>query len=149
MNSPNETELEIKKLLKNINSGVSKLTLKKFNSVISKVIARHSNKSENEISEVVKIICKYFQITEDMLKTKSRGEVYQAKIICFKILNHSLGISAQRIGRYFKRYPNSITYALKTFEKLDPKRRQRDKKIIEDYSECEKRVRNYINENNN
>ena len=149
MSNQNDTEVEIKKLLKNINSGVSKLTLKKFNSVISKAIARHSTKSENEITDIVKIICKYFQVSEDMLKTKSRGEIYQAKIICFKILNHSLGISAQRIGKYFKRYPNSITHALKVFEALDPKRRQRDKKIIEDYEECEKRVRNYINESNN
>lgn len=149
MSNSTNTDIEIKKLLKNINSGVSKLTLKKFNSVISKAIARHSNKTETEISEVVKIICKYFAISEEMLKTKSRGEIYQAKIICFKILNHSLGISAQRIGKYFKRYPNSITHALKIFEALDPKRRQRDKKISEDYAECEKRVRNYINETNN
>jgi chromosomal replication initiation ATPase DnaA len=149
MSNPNETELEIKRLLRNINSGVTKLSLKKFNSVISKAIAKNSGKSENEITEVVKIICKYFGITEDILKTKSRGEIYQAKIICFKILNHSLGISAQRIGKYFKRYPNSITHALKNFETLDPKRRQRDKKVFEDYSECEKRVRNYINEDNN
>lgn len=149
MGIPNETEQEIKKLLRNINSGVTKLSLKKFNSVVSKAIARHSNKSDNEIAEVVKIICKYFAISEDMLKTKSRGEIYQAKIICFKILNHSLGVSAQRIGKFFGRYPNSITHALKTFNSLDPKRRQRDKKIMEDYTECDKRVRNYINEVNN
>jgi hypothetical protein len=47
MSNQKDTEVEIKKLLKNINSGVSKLTLKKFNSVISKAIARHSTKSEN------------------------------------------------------------------------------------------------------
>jgi chromosomal replication initiation ATPase DnaA len=145
----NETELEIRKLLKNINSGVNKLSLKKFNTIISKAIVRHTNKSEFEIEEVIKIVCKYYRISDDMLNTKSRGEVYQAKIICFKILNHSLGISAQRIGKYFKRYPNSITHALKVFETLDPKRRQRDKKIMEDFYECDKRVRNLINENNN
>jgi chromosomal replication initiation ATPase DnaA len=149
MSSPSETDLEIKRLLRNINSGVNKLSLKKFNSVIAKAIARHSNKSETDIDEVVKIVCKYFSISSEMLTTKSRGQIYQAKMICFKILNHTLGISAQRIGKYFKRYPNSITHALKSFEALDPKRRQRDKKIIEDYSECDKRVRNYINEDNN
>ena len=143
-----ETELEIKRLLKNINSGVNKLSLKKFNSVICKAIARHSNKEETDIDEVVRIICKYFSISIQMLNTKSRGQVYQAKMISFKILNHTLGISAQRIGKYFKRYPNSITHALKCFEALDPNRRQRDKKIIEDYNECDKRVRNYINEDN-
>jgi len=148
MSVPNETDLEIKRLLKNINSGVNKLSLKKFNLVISKAIARHSNKSENEITDVVKIICKYFGISEDILSTKSRGEVYQAKMVCFKILNHSLGISAQRIGKYFKRYPNSITHALKTFEGLDPNRRQKDKKLLEDYIECDKRVRNLMTENN-
>ena len=149
MNNPNETELEIKRLLRNINSGVSKLTLKKFNIVISKAIAKNSVKNHDEISEAVKIISKYFGITEEMLKTKSRGEIYKAKIICFKILNHSLGISAQKIGKYFKRYPNSITHALKNFGTLDPKRRQKDKKLLEDYSECEKRVRNHINQDNN
>ncbi len=149
MGITSETELEIKRLLKNINSGVNKLSLKKFNSVISKAIARHSNKEETDIDAVVKIICKYFSISAEMLSTKSRGQVYQAKMISFKILNHTLGISAQRIGKYFKRYPNSITHALKCFESLDPNRRQRDKKIIEDYNECDKRVRNYINEDNN
>jgi chromosomal replication initiation ATPase DnaA len=149
MGITNETELEIKRLLKNINSGVNKLSLKKFNSVISKAIARHSNKEETDIDAVVKIICKYFSISKEMLNTKSRGQVYQAKMISFKILNHTLGISAQRIGKYFKRYPNSITHALKGFESLDPKRRQRDQKIIEDYNECDKRVRNYINDDNN
>jgi len=148
MGVPNETDLEIKRLLKNINSGVNKLSLKKFNLVISKAIARHSNKSESEITDAVKIICKYFGISEEILNTKSRGEVYQAKMVCFKILNHSLGISAQRIGKYFKRYPNSITHALKTFEGLDPNRRQKDKKLLEDYIECDKRVRNLINEIN-
>jgi len=148
MNDNNDTEKEIKRLLKTINSGVSKLSLKKFNNVMSKAIARHSNKSEYEITESVKIICKYFGITEDILCTKSRGEVYQAKIVCFKILNHSLGISAQRIGQYFKRYPNSITHALKTFEALDPKRRGKDKKLLEDFTECDKRVRNFMNEVN-
>jgi hypothetical protein len=148
MGIPNETDLEIKRLLKNINSGVNKLSLKKFNLVISKAIARHSNKSESEITDTVKIICKYFGISEDILNTKSRGEVYQAKMVCFKILNHSLGISAQRIGKYFKRYPNSITHALKIFEGLDPNRRQKDKKLLEDYLECDKRVRNLMNEIN-
>ena len=71
-----------------------------------------------------------------------------AKMILFKILNHSLGISAQRIGKHFKRYPNSITHALKNFENLDPNRRSRDKKVYEDYIECDKKVRNFINEVN-
>ena len=149
MSITNNSDLEIKRLLKNINNGVNKLTLNKFNIIISKAIAKHSTKSEYEIIEAVKIVCKYFSITEDLLNTKSRGEVYTAKMICFKILNHSLGISAQRIGSHFKRYPNSITHALKTFEKLDPNRRQRDKKVIEDYLECDKRVRNFMNEVNN
>lgn len=149
MKKENETELEIKRLLRNINSGVTKLSLKKFNLLISKAIAKSNSNLETEIVEVVKIICRYFEINEDILKTKSRGEIYQAKIICFKILNHTLGISAQRIGKYFKRYPNSITHALKNFEALDPNRRQRDKKILEDYCECNNRVKKYIMNDNN
>lgn len=143
-----DTDKEVKKFFRNLNAGVSKLSLVKFNKLISKAIAKHSEKSDYEITRVVSIICKHFGITEDILNTKSRGEVYMAKMILFKILNHSLGISAQRIGKHFKRYPNSITHALKNFENLDPNRRSRDKKVYEDYIECDKKVRNFINEVN-
>jgi len=143
-----DVEKEIKKLLKNINLGVSRLSLEKFNKLISNALVKHSGKSEYEIHESVKIVAKYFELTEEMIMTKSRGQVYSAKIILFKILNHSLGISAQRIAKYFKRYPNSITHALKRFDNLDTQKRQRDKKLHEDYLECQKRIKMFINEEN-
>ncbi len=143
-----DVEKEVKKLLKNINLGINKLSLEKFNKLISNALVKHSGKSEYEIHESVKIVAKYFGLTEEMIMTKSRGSVYNAKIILFKILNHSLGISAQRIAKYFKRYPNSITHALKRFDNLDTQKRQRDKKLYEDYLECQKRIKMFINEEN-
>lgn len=143
-----DSEKEVKKLIRNINNGVTKMTLEKFNKVMSNVIAKHSIKGEYEISESLKIVCKYFNLPEDVFMSKARGNVYNAKMILFKILNHTLGISAQRIAKYFKRYPNSVTHALIKFEKLNPDKRARDKKVIEDYLEIQKRIKIFINENN-
>ena len=143
-----DAEKEVKKLFKNINVGVSRLTLEKFNKVVSNAIAKHSEKGEYEISESLKIVAKYYSLPEDVILSKARGNVYVAKMLLFKILNHNLGISAQRIGKYFKRYPNSITHALHRFDKLNPEKRARDKKVYEDYLEIQKRIKLFINEEN-
>ncbi len=143
-----DAEKEVKKLIKNINVGVSKLTLEKFNKVVSNAIAKHSDKSEYEISESLKIVSKYYSLPEDVIMSKARGRVYIAKMLLFKILNHSLGISAQRIAKYFKRYPNSITHALQRFDKLNPEKKPRDKKVYDDFLEIQKRIKLFINEDN-
>jgi hypothetical protein len=143
-----DAEKEVKKLIKNINVGVSKLTLEKFNKIVSNALAKHSEKGEYEISESLKIVAKFYSLPEDVLMTKARGKVYTAKMVLFKILNHTLGISAQRIAKYFKRYPNSITHALQRFEKLNPEKKPRDKKVYEDYLEIKKRIQLFINEEN-
>jgi hypothetical protein len=143
-----DAEKEVKKLIKNINVGVSKLTLEKFNKIVSNALAKHSEKGEYEISESLKIVARFYSLPEDVLMTKARGKVYTAKMVLFKILNHTLGISAQRIAKYFKRYPNSITHALQRFEKLNPEKKPRDKKVYEDYLEIKKRIQLFINEEN-
>jgi chromosomal replication initiation ATPase DnaA len=143
-----DAEKEVKKLFRNINVGVSKLTLEKFNKIVSNVLAKHSEKGEYEISQSLKIVAKYYNIPEDHFMTKARGDIYTAKMLLFKILNHTLGISAQRIAKYFNRYPNSITHALHRFEKLNPEKRARDKKVFEDYLEIKKRIQLFINEEN-
>jgi hypothetical protein len=143
-----DAEKEVKKLIKNINVGVSKLTLEKFNKIVSNALAKHSEKGEYEISESLKIVARFYSLPEDVLMTKARGKVYTAKMVLFKILNHTLGISAQRIAKYFKRYPNSITHALQRFEKLNPEKKPRDKKVYEDYLEIKKRIQVFINEEN-
>ena len=143
-----DAEKEVKKLIKNINVGVSKLTLEKFNKIVSNALAKHSEKGEYEISESLKIVARFYSLPEDVLMTKARGKIYTAKMVLFKILNHTLGISAQRIAKYFKRYPNSITHALQRFEKLNPEKKPRDKKVYEDYLEIKKRIQLFINEEN-
>jgi hypothetical protein len=139
-----DSELELKKLFKNINIGVSKTSLKKFNVILSKIISKDINKKTDDISDYINIICKHFEINQNMLFTKTRGRIYEAKIICFKILNHTLGFSAQKIATYFKRYPNSITHALNNFKALDINKRQRDKRINADFIECEKLIKNHL-----
>ena len=143
-----DAEKEVKKLIKNINVGIKKLTLEKFNQVISNAITKYSSKGEFEINESVKIVCKYYSVSVETLMTKTRGDVYLAKIVLFKILNHSLNISAQRIAKFFKRYPNSVTHALKKFDKLNPDKRNKDKKLLADYNELNTKIKLLlINEN--
>lgn len=143
-----DADKEVKKLIKNINVGVSKLTLEKFNKVVASAVAKYSAKGEYEINECTRIVANYYSLPIDALMTKTRGNVYSAKIVLFKILNHTLNISAQRIATFFKRYPNSVTHALKRFEKLNPEKRSKDKKLLEDYLELNTQIKLFINNEN-
>jgi chromosomal replication initiation ATPase DnaA len=94
----------------------------------------------------MKIICSYFNITEETLyNSKSKGDVYTAKVIAFKIMNNTLGVSASDIGKKFNRYQNSVSYAIKKFNALEPRKKAQDRKVMDDYIEIMLEVKKYTN----
>lgn len=140
-----EIQQEVKKLLRNISNGVSKLSISKFNRILSQVITKYTSNSD-DIDAIMKIICSHFNITEETLyNSKSKGDVYTAKLIAFKIMNTTLGVSASDIGKKFNRYQNSVSYAIKKFHGLEPKKRADDRKIMDDYTSIMLDVKKYTN----
>lgn len=134
---PKKLEHEFKKLLNIIGLGVTKHGLTSFNKIISGVVSKGDGK-EQKINMVYKVVCSHFKIpVETLINSKSRGSIYDAKIITFKLLNSNVGISAKGISKMFNRYPNSVSHAIKKFESLDIERRKVDKKLYDDYQICE------------
>lgn len=140
-----ELKTEFLKLLRLFQKGVTKLGIMKFNRIMSQVITKYSSNSE-DVDMVMKLVCQHFNITEETLyNSRSKGEVYSAKIIAFKILNSTLGISASDIGKKFNRYQNSVAYAIKKFNQLQPEKKAAHKKIFQDYNAIMVEVKRYTN----
>lgn len=129
---------DVEQLLKNISDGLSVLSLQELNSAIEMiVIKKRQSEKPKDLDRLFDVVCNEYKISKKALFEKySRGNVYQAKITMFTIMNKTLGISKRTISKIFQTFPNSVNVGIKYFVNLNPERFVSDKDFLTRYQRC-------------
>ena len=133
-----EENKEVEQLLKNISDGLTVLSLPELNSAIEMiVIKKRQSEKPKDIDKLFEVICSEYKISKKALFEKySRGDIYQAKIVVFTIMNKTLGISKRTISKIFQTYPNTVNVGIKYFNSLNPEKFSTDKQFLGKYQKC-------------
>jgi hypothetical protein len=133
-----EENKEVEQLLKNISDGLTVLSLTELNSAIEMiVIKKRQSEKPKDIDRLFEVICSEYKITKKALFEKySRGDIYQAKIVVFTIMNKTLGISKRTISKIFQTYPNTVNVGVKYFNSLNPEKFADDNQFLVNYQKC-------------
>lgn len=145
--SDNNSELQ--SLLKNIQKGLEKFTVKELNDALTKVLAQKQDQGD-EIQLILQIVADKYKITKKTLVTSTaRGDFQTARMIAYCLLHYILGLSHRHIGKkIFNRGHNCVSSALKRYKSLEPDRFKLDREIEENYKECQLKFVNMIKSDN-
>ena len=84
-------ERDIEELLKNIQEGLKKYTIKELNAAIVEFFNRKDDKTQ-EVNYILEIVSNEYQITPRVLKKKgARGYLSDAKQLAYCLLHFNLG----------------------------------------------------------
>jgi len=133
-------DLEIKQavssLLKNISNGLKYLSVDELNKAITEILVKKKEKKE-DLEILYVIVCKEFSVSRKaFLEKYSRGNIYNAKITLYVIMNTHLGMSKRSIAKHFLVLPNSVNVGISIFEKLNPERFKEDAIFQKKYHKC-------------
>ena len=112
-------------LFRNIQQGIKKYNIKSVNDAIEKAIDSidTTQKSKQEqINLVLKSVCNEYAITrEQLIRSKSRGEIQQAKIVTYCLLHYQLGLTIRHIAQkvFFRNHHTSVALGVKYFKNLN------------------------------
>ncbi len=100
---------DIEDLLKNIQAGLKKHSIKELNEAIITVLNKKEDKTI-EIDYVLRIVANQFSISVKRLKEKNtRGVFNEAKHVAFCLLHYNLGLSLRHISdKIFSTWPSSV-----------------------------------------
>ena len=132
---------EIKKLLKNIQEGLSLYSLQELNqALVTSLNKKHE--IAHEIDCVLDLVCGEFSISKTTLKTiHIRGDLQEAKQIAYCLLHHNLGLSIRYISeRIFFNSHTSVANGITKLKNADITHKQ-DKEFIERYNELQKKLK--------
>lgn len=135
---------EIENLLKNIQEGLKKFSVKELNSAIIKILNKKEDKTR-EIDYVLNAVCNEYSISRSTLKNKNvRGTLQEAKQITYCLLHFNLGLSIRYIAnRVFDNWPTSVSIGIQRYKKADITHKE-DKKFVDKYVKLEKKLINKI-----
>jgi chromosomal replication initiation ATPase DnaA len=89
---------ELEQLLKNIQSGLKKYSIKELKDGIVSYFNKNDDKTL-EINTILNVVSEHFDTTIATLKQKNvHGSIHDAKQICYCILNFQLGLSTRYIA---------------------------------------------------
>ena len=89
---------ELEQLLKNIQSGLKKYSIKELKDGIVSYFNKNDDKTL-EINTILNVVSNHFDTTIATLKQKNvHGELHDAKQICYCIMNFQLGLSTRYIA---------------------------------------------------
>jgi chromosomal replication initiation ATPase DnaA len=131
---------EIDQLLKNLQEGLKKYTVKELNEQIVSILNSKEDKSE-EVDYVLSIVCDEFGVSLTTLKKKNvRGTIQEAKQVAYCLLHFNLGLSIRYIAkRIFFNWPTSVQTGITKYKTAD-KEHPQDKKFIEKYDFLQQRL---------
>jgi chromosomal replication initiation ATPase DnaA len=137
---------EIEALLKNIQLGLQKYSVKELNKALQSVLSK-SGSQNNEIQFVLKIVSQKYKISTKTLTTsRARGDIQEARMLAYCLLHYTLGLSIRSIAKdVFNRWHNSVASALKQYKNLDPERFKIDREFEKKLKECQGQLLNFIN----
>jgi chromosomal replication initiation ATPase DnaA len=128
---------EVEQLLKNIQEGLKKYTVKELNEAIVSFLNNKDDKSP-EIDYVLMLVSQDFGVPVKTLKRKNvRGTIQEAKQIAYCLMHFNLGLSIRYISkRVFFNWPTSVQTGIKKYKQADPNHPQ-DKQFIDKYNELQ------------
>ena len=137
-------EKDIELLLKNIQKGLRKYSVKELNDGIVSFLYKKSDKS-HETEYVLEIVCKEYGISLSSLKSKNvRGSIQEAKQIAYCLLHFNLGLSIRQIAeKVFMNWPTSVSLGVRKYKTADSNHVQ-DKKFITIYEKLQEQLITYI-----
>lgn len=144
-----ENEPQFRKLLRNTSHAIKEFGIEKFNRILSNLLKTKTTNQLDDFNLVTTIVATEFgYCAEDLQKKYIKTEMYDAKMVCIKILNSVFNIKARTLASsYYNTFPNSIINALKKFDNLDPEKIKDHKKIYDKYMVCIAKVTQEINKN--
>jgi hypothetical protein len=124
---------EIELLLKNIQEGLKKYSVKELNDAIISFLNSKEDKYE-EIGYVFQIVCEEYETNIRTLKKNNvRGVLQEAKQIIYCILHHNLGLSTRFIAdRIFSNWHTSVHSGITRLKNCDENLKQ-DRMFLEKY----------------
>jgi chromosomal replication initiation ATPase DnaA len=124
---------DIEQLLKNIQEGLKKYTVKELNDAIISFLNKKDDKSV-EIDYVLKIVSEEFNTNVRIIKKQNiRGILQEAKQICYCILHFNLGLSTRYIAdRVFGNWHTSVHTGIRRYKNLNQAIKQ-DREFQEKY----------------
>lgn len=136
---------DLVKLLHNVQEALKVYSVRELNDAILTALNEKFD-LKKEVDFVLRSVASNYKIQKNLImRSKKRGEIQEARMICYAILHYDLEISTRFIaGRIFKKYPNSIQDALKKFKALEPEKFKKDQGVMDRYKECRKETVEFI-----
>jgi len=128
---PEKKEIEL--LLKNIQEGLKKYSVKELNDAIITFLNKKEDKSQ-EIDYVFQIVCEEYQTNIRTLKKNNiRGILQEAKQIVYCILHFNLGLSTRYIAeKIFSNWHTSVHTGIRRYKGSNINLKQ-DREFLQKY----------------
>ena len=143
-------ERDIEELLKNIQEGLKKYTIKELNAAIVEFFNRKDDKTQ-EVHYILEIVSNEYQITPRVLKKKgARGDLSDAKQLAYCLLHFNLGLSTRYISEkvFQSNWHSPVHKAILRYKTANPNLKP-DREFIDKYNELsQKFIENFTTRNN-
>jgi chromosomal replication initiation ATPase DnaA len=140
---------EIETLLKNIQEGLKKFTLKELNEAIVDFFNRKDDKSK-EINIILDLVCADFDTSLRILKKKNvRGDISEGKQLAYCLLHYNLGLSTRYIAeKVFIGHWHSVVYKANLRLKNAQPNIKSDREFLERYQKLNEQFIDKLTESN-
>lgn len=135
---------ELERLLKNIQIGLEKYSIRELNEALVGVLGKNHEKRP-EIDFVITSVAEHYNITVRMLKkAQTRGIEQEAKQVCYCLLNMDLRLPVRYISsRIFFNWPNSVRTGIKRLKSVNLAIKQ-DDSFFNSYITIQKKLNKYL-----
>lgn len=88
---------------------------------LKEILWRNRARRRDMFPQLLERVCKYYNVTEEQLKSKSRESIYvEPRHVIFYVAHHYYRIPSKEVGRALNRDHTSVIYAVKKYrEYLD------------------------------
>ncbi len=123
---------DFENLLKNIQEGLKVYSIKELNEAIIKALNKKHDKTL-EIDYVLTLVATKYGISIKTLKQKNaRGNILEAKQICYCLLNQNLGLSIRYIAeKIFFNWATSVAIGIKRYKNNSGKELFKNKPFVD------------------
>jgi len=139
---------DIEVLLKNIQKGLKKHSVKELSDAILNHIGNSDNHKTSDVNKVFEIVGADFGIMPNTIKrARNNYKVTDARHIVYCLLHYDLKLSIRHIAKkVFDFYPNSVVQGLKRLKHAEPDKIKVDAEFVEAYNRSKEKLVKFINE---
>ena len=143
-----ELETEVITLVKELAKTIKKVGVKKVYKVLNEINeeTKHNNIHHQIITFTINETCKEFQVSKSEIKKKNiRGNIIEARAMCFIILKKHLDIKHEDIAKLFGRANHTlVSNALNSFKQLNAQLKK-DRIFLERFQRIDSKVEKHKN----